>query len=125
MLKGGGTATGDTAGGRDPGSNSTTGPLHHGSGMHVAVGGETCIVSGANPCAASCADSMLSTSMTSCMLMLGREGFGPVPASCTIGSGAQPIVVAAAGSCVRPEFSSWHGRFVGPNTGPEFCVLLV
>ena len=60
-------------------SNSTAGPLHHGSWGHVAAGGKTCIVSGAYPCAASCADGMLSTSMNSCMLMLGREAFVPMP----------------------------------------------
>ena len=101
-------------------SNGTDGPLNHGSWEHVADWGETRIVSGANE---SCADSMLSTSMNSCMLMPGREVFGPVPASCTTGLGAKPVVVAAAGSCMRPGFSSRHGRFVGPNTGPEFCVL--
>ena len=78
-------------------SNGTAVPLHHGSWGHVAVGGHT----------------------------LGVEiWFGPVPASCTAGSGAQPMVVAAAGSCMRPGCFSWHGRFVGPNTGPEFCVPL-
>ena len=111
MHKGGGTD-----------SNSTAGPLHHGSWGHVAAGGKTCIVSGAYPCAASCADSMLSTSMNSCMLMLGREVFGPMPASCTTGLGAKPAVVAAARSCVRHGFSSWHGEFVGPILVPEFCV---
>ena len=78
-------------------SNDTAGSLHHGSWGHVAVGEHTFGV----------------------VIWLV-----PVPASCTVGSGAQPIVVAAAGSCVRPGFSSWHGSFVGPNTGPEFCVPL-
>ena len=113
--------------GRGAFSNNTAGSIQHGSLGHVAIGGhtfgvgrKTCIVSGANGMSA---DGMLSMSMNSCMLMLGRKvWFVPVPASCTVGSGAQPIVVAAAGSCVRPECSSWHGRFVGPNTGPEFCV---
>ena len=73
-------------------SNGIDGPIQHGSWGHVAVGEHTFGV---------------------------VIWFGPVPASCTVGSGAQPIVVAAAGSCVRPECSSWHGEFVGPSTGPE------
>ena len=81
-------------------SNSTAGSIQHGSLRHVAVGGytfgvgrKTCIVSGANGMSA---DGMLSMSMNSCMLMLGLEGFVPMPASCTAGSGAVPNVVAAA-----------------------------
>ena len=79
-------------------SNGTAGLL--GSFGHVAVGGytfgvgrKTCIVSGANGMSA---DGMLSMSMNSCMLMLGREVFVPMPTSCTSGSGAVPTVVAAA-----------------------------
>ena len=106
-------------------SKSTAGSIQHGSLGHVAIGGymfgvgrKTCIVSGANGMSA---DGMLSMSMNSCMLMLGRKvWFVPVPASCT-SSGALPMVVAAAGSCVRPECSSWHG-IGGPSSGPEYGV---
>ena len=81
-------------------SKSTAGSIQHGSFGHVAVGGhtfgvgrKTCIVSGANGMSA---DGMLSMSMNSCILMLGREDFVPMPTSCTSGSGAVPTVVAAA-----------------------------